>query len=53
MDPGAKEWKIICDRCATDMDDPWVDPHATLFGARYRVTAYNADGVASVPSDPR
>jgi mannan endo-1,4-beta-mannosidase len=53
MDAGATEWKTICDRCATDTDDPWPDPHATLFGARYRVTAYNADGVASSPSDPR
>jgi mannan endo-1,4-beta-mannosidase len=53
MDAGAKEWKTICDRCATDNDDPWADPHATLFGSRYRVTAYNADGVASAPSDPR
>jgi mannan endo-1,4-beta-mannosidase len=53
IDPGAKEWKTICDRCATDADDPWTDPHATLFGARYRVTAFNADGVASAPSDPR
>src|SRR5580692_11170926 len=38
IDPGAKEWKTVCDRCATDTDDPWADPHATLFGARYRVT---------------
>jgi len=53
MDAGAKEWKTICDRCATDTDDPWPDSHATLFGSRYRVTAYNADGVASAPSDPR
>ncbi len=53
MDAGAKEWKTICDRCATDADDPWPDPHATLFGSRYRVTAYNGDGVASAPSDPR
>jgi mannan endo-1,4-beta-mannosidase len=53
LDNGAKEWKTICDRCATDSDDPWPDPHATLFGGRYRVTAYNADGAPSEPSDPR
>ena len=52
-DPGAKEWKVVCDRCATDADDPWVDPHGVPFGASYRVTAYNAEGVASAPSDPR
>ena len=53
MDPGASEWKTVCDRCATDSDDPWIDPHPLLFGARYRVTAWNADGVASLPSAPR
>lgn len=53
LDSGAKDWKIICDRCATDADDPWPDPHASLFGAHYRVTAYNADGAPSVPSNPR
>ena len=52
-DAGATDWKTICDRCATDADDPWSDPHGTLFGASYRVTAYNADGVASEPSPPR
>jgi mannan endo-1,4-beta-mannosidase len=53
LDPGATEWKTVCDRCVTDTGDPWPDPRAPLFGARYRVTAYNADGVASPPSDPR
>ena len=52
-DAGATEWKTICDRCATDADDPWADPHGALFGVSYRVTAYNADGVASEPSQPR
>lgn len=53
LDPGSKEWKTVCDRCATDADDPWVDPHPGSFGSHYRVTAYNADGVASAPSEPR
>jgi mannan endo-1,4-beta-mannosidase len=52
-DTGATEWKTVCDRCATDADDPWADPHGALFGVSYRVTAYNADGVASEPSQPR
>jgi mannan endo-1,4-beta-mannosidase len=52
-DAGSTEWKPICDRCATDTDDPWADPHGTLGGARYRVIAWNADGVPSEPSDPR
>jgi mannan endo-1,4-beta-mannosidase len=53
MDPRATEWKTVCDRCATDSDDPWIDPHPILFGARYRVTAWNADGVPSPPSEAR
>ncbi len=47
-------WETICDKCATDADSPWPDPKpAMLFGARYRVIAYNADGVPSAPSAPR
>ena len=53
MDPNGTEWKTVCDRCATDGDDPWIDPHPIIFGARYRVTAWNADGVPSAPSAPR
>jgi mannan endo-1,4-beta-mannosidase len=53
LDNDAKEWKTICDRCATDAEDPWPDPQMSLFGARYRVIAYNADGTPSAPSDPR
>jgi hypothetical protein len=50
--PGASEWTLICDRCATDEQDPWVDNHAVL-GTHYRVTAWNADGVSSAPSTPK
>jgi mannan endo-1,4-beta-mannosidase len=48
-------WTVICDKCATDADSPWVDPKPTVsfFGANYRVTAYNADGKASEPSAER
>jgi hypothetical protein len=47
-------WETICDKCATDADSPWPDPKpAMLFGAKYRVIAYNADGTASTPSAPR
>jgi mannan endo-1,4-beta-mannosidase len=53
MDAGSKDWKTICDRCAADADDPWPDPHGVLGGVHYRVTAYNADGGPSAPSDPR
>jgi mannan endo-1,4-beta-mannosidase len=52
-DAVSADWKIICDRCATDADDPWPDPHPVLLGPQYRVTAWNADGEASEPSEPR
>jgi len=50
--PGSSGWKLVCDHCATDAQDPWIDPHPAL-GMRYRVTAYNANNVASAPSAPR
>jgi hypothetical protein len=52
--PGAP-WETICDKCATDADTPWIDPKPSpsLFGVRYRVTAYNADGKAGAPSAER
>ncbi len=50
---GSGEWKTICDHCATDADDPWIDPHPALFGVQYRITAWNADGVASPVSAVR
>lgn len=49
----AKSWQTICNKCSTDADDPWVDPHPTLSGTRYRITAFNADDVPSPTSEPR
>ena len=48
-------WTVICEKCAMDADTPWIDPKPTLniFGAHYRVTAYDADGKASAPSAER
>jgi mannan endo-1,4-beta-mannosidase len=48
-------WTLICDKCATDADTPWIDPKPSMsiFGANYRVTAYNADGKPSEPSAER
>lgn len=53
QDPTSKQWVVVCDKCATDTDDPWADPHPGFFGVSYRVTAWNADGIASPPSQPR
>ena len=52
-DNSSPDWKAICNHCATDIDVPWADPNPVLFGAQYRVIAWNADGVASPPSEPR
>jgi mannan endo-1,4-beta-mannosidase len=54
-DSDTAPWQLICDKCATDADTPWVDPKPAqaLFGVHYRVTAYNADGKASAPSGER
>jgi len=51
---GAGQWVTICDRCATDADAPWPDPKPAMMGAaKYRVIAYNAEGVASAPSEAK
>jgi mannan endo-1,4-beta-mannosidase len=53
------QWVTVCDRCATDADSPWVDEKAAnisfaaIFGTKYRVIAYNADGKPSDPSAER
>lgn len=53
-DSDAAPWKVVCDKCATDSDAPWIDPKpAQGLGAKYRVTAYNADGQPSSPSAAR
>lgn len=51
--PGTQNWELVCDHCATDSDDPWVDITGSAFGTEHRVTAYNLDGFASQPSQPR
>jgi hypothetical protein len=51
-DAGSKAWQTICDQRATDADDPWADPQAAI-GVHYRVTAFNADDVASPVSSVR
>ena len=53
------QWETACDRCATDADTPWVDEKAAnssfamMFATKYRVIAYNAEGIASDPSAER
>ena len=52
QDPGSSGWTTVCDRCATDSQDPWIDPNSAL-GAKYRVTAFNADNISGSSSDPK
>ena len=48
------KWDLVCDKCAIDQDLGWPDLNpAGLMGAKYRITAWNADGVASAPSAER
>jgi mannan endo-1,4-beta-mannosidase len=53
-DSESAPWQVV-DNNATDADTPWVDPNppAGFSVGIYRVTAYNADGVASAPSAER
>jgi mannan endo-1,4-beta-mannosidase len=48
------KWELVCDKCAIDADMGWpdLDPKR-MMGAKYRITAYNADGKASEPSAER
>jgi hypothetical protein len=48
-------WELVCDKCATDADMGWPDltPGLGALMSKYRITAYNADGVASAPSAVR
>ncbi len=50
QDSASAPWVVLTDS-ATDADTPWVDPNPVAGGlsGMYRVTAYNADGLASQP----
>ena len=55
-DSDSAPWQVVCDKCVTDSDAPWIDPKpAGIFAgtSKYRVTAWNADGKARVPSAER
>ena len=48
------KWELVCDKCAIDSDMGWPDlSPKSLMGAKYRITAYNADGEPSAPSAAR
>ena len=44
-------WSVICNKCATDNNTPWVDTNVPAGPLWYRVTAYNVSGVAGQPSN--
>ncbi|QBD78350.1 hypothetical protein EPA93_21045 [Ktedonosporobacter rubrisoli] len=39
-------WTVICDRCATDNDTPWIDKTMPAGKVFYRIKAYNLTGQA-------
>ncbi len=43
-------WSVLCNRCATDNNTPWVDTQIPKASLWYRVIAYNASGMAGPPS---
>jgi hypothetical protein len=45
-------WTTLCNRCATDLDDGFVDLGTGAKGSWYRVVPYNLDGVAGAASAP-
>jgi mannan endo-1,4-beta-mannosidase len=45
-------WKTLCSRCATDVDDGYVDPSSTAKRSWYRVIPYSLDGRAGRASRP-
>jgi mannan endo-1,4-beta-mannosidase len=54
-DSDSGPWQVVCDKCVTDSDAPWIDPKPAgmLVHTKYRVTAWNADGKSSAPSAER
>ena len=45
-------WQTLCDRCVTDATPSWQDPAVPTAPTWYRVTPYNANLHAGLPSDP-
>jgi hypothetical protein len=45
-------WATVCNRCATDLDDGFVDGRPGSKGSWYRVVPYNLDGRAGPASKP-
>ena len=43
---GDGPWDVICDRCATDNDTPWIDVSRSAGPAWYRVRAYTVTDIA-------
>jgi mannan endo-1,4-beta-mannosidase len=45
-------WKTVCDQCASDANPTWQDQAVPTGPAWYRITPYNANLHAGLPSDP-
>jgi mannan endo-1,4-beta-mannosidase len=45
-------WKTLCTHCTSDATAPWQDPDVPKEAPWYRLTPYNANAHAGLPSDP-
>jgi mannan endo-1,4-beta-mannosidase len=45
-------WQAVCNHCASDDHVPWQDKDATKDHPWYRLTPYNANAHAGLPSEP-
>jgi mannan endo-1,4-beta-mannosidase len=48
----AGPWTTVCKRCATDLDDGYVDESSDAKGGWYRVIPFNLDGRQGPASNP-
>ena len=44
-------WTVVCNRCATDNDIPWIDVSKPAGRVRYRVKGYTVSGIPGPYSD--
>jgi len=51
-DRGGRPWTTVCRRCATDLDDGYVDESSGAKGGWYRVIPYNLGGRPGPASNP-
>jgi mannan endo-1,4-beta-mannosidase len=46
-------WQTLCEACVTDENPTWQDPNVPPGAVWYRITPFNANQHAGLPSEPR